>query len=279
MPPRNLPRPGPTAPPGGQPVGAVVPRAHPRGRAALLPASRVLQLAGPVHVGRRADATPLLGRHEAQNYGPPRACCDGLAGCGAALSPAPHLHPTLPRFPASPAAQAVEHYRRTQPAQFAAADRQVQQDQGQVLRVAFMPRAKLRQIVNLEEVLPACRAWVPPDGTRFKRTDCILLPDGTPGNYVALMAQMQTVHVLVRALGAGCPLWLTRQLPAAHAAPALPPALSPGPAGQHARQRQHLLLLPACGRRPGGGHPLGAPPGCWHEGAAAGRCRCLAACW
>lgn len=63
--------------------------------------------------------------------------------------------------------QAVAYYRAKHPEAFAPHDALRRKENGTVLRVAFTPRAKLRNIVNLADVLPSCNKWVPPADTPF----------------------------------------------------------------------------------------------------------------
>lgn len=104
--------------------------------------------------------------------------------------------------------QAVEYYRKTYPERFSLHERLAAAENGTVFRVAFMPRAKLRAIVNLGEAVQECNKWVPPADTRFKETRCEILPDGTPDNFVDLLARFQNVHALVSKVGENGEVWV-----------------------------------------------------------------------
>ncbi|KAI7844869.1 hypothetical protein COHA_001522 [Chlorella ohadii] len=93
--------------------------------------------------------------------------------------------------------RAVEYYRAAYPDTFRPHEQQAEREAGQVFRVAFMARSKLRAIVNVKDVLEECKKWVPPADTPFKRTDCVLLPDGTPDNFADILAQLQNAHIFV----------------------------------------------------------------------------------
>ncbi|PRW61210.1 hypothetical protein C2E21_0582 [Chlorella sorokiniana] len=97
--------------------------------------------------------------------------------------------------------RAVEYYREAYPDKFRPHEQQAEQEAGQVFRVAFMARSKLRAIVNVQDVVEECKKWVPPADTPFKRTDCVLLPDGTPENFADILAQLQNVHAFVGSHG------------------------------------------------------------------------------
>ncbi|KAL4853718.1 hypothetical protein ACK3TF_005327 [Chlorella vulgaris] len=97
----------------------------------------------------------------------------------------------------------VEFYRQQHPDRFLPHEKLAQKENGTVFRVGFMPRQKLRSIVNLGEALQECKKWVPPSDTQFKSVDCVVLPDGTPDNFVDLLAQVQNVHALVNTHGSG----------------------------------------------------------------------------
>ena len=64
--------------------------------------------------------------------------------------------------------QIVAHFRRRFPQRFRPHEERVKREGGAVFRIAFMPRAKLRAILNLQQVLEACRAWAPPTGSPFR---------------------------------------------------------------------------------------------------------------
>ena len=64
--------------------------------------------------------------------------------------------------------QIVAHYRRRFPQRFRPHEEQAEREGGAVFRVAFMPRVKLRAILNLQQVLEQCRAWAPPTGSPFR---------------------------------------------------------------------------------------------------------------
>lgn len=120
------------------------------------------------------------------------------------------------------------------------------------LRTACWPAGRHRRAAALQRwAAPAPPSPSAPLTYRCCRsTDCIVLPDGTPENYVNTMAQVQTVHVLVRAralaaarsgghrshrqasTGGG------QRVPAALLTP--PPRICCLSSGQHAWIRQHF---------------------------------------
>ena len=93
---------------------------------------------------------------------------------------------------AGTAVQVVEYYRKHLPV--------INKAEG-TFKVAFIVRHHKRRIENYNELLDWCNTQLKlPEGSHFKRVDCVGLNLDHADRYLETLAEMQTVDVLVSTL-------------------------------------------------------------------------------